>query len=219
MRLLIILISILMLFSTCRKKRLVGQVTFSGQVKDSYSQKAMANIQIGMGEFSSNWLGQFYYLKEITVTDQDGRYYLTDTLRDNTAVFVGILDSFKNYSSASSLGERYLLLNPESDKRDDYLIYKPVFAKSNQQTIDYSLDRLSRVQYQLKKSMIFPSDSITFFGFQYLPMRVYHDTTVFVKLKPRSTNQVEIKRGNDLIYQEQFNIGTAGDTIYREVQL
>lgn len=56
-----------MLFSTCRKKRLVGQVTFSGQVKDSYSQKAMANIQIGVGEFSSNWLGQFYYLKEITV--------------------------------------------------------------------------------------------------------------------------------------------------------
>ncbi|MBK8683695.1 MAG: hypothetical protein IPN26_01260 [Bacteroidetes bacterium] len=207
-----------MLFSTCRKKRLVGQVTFSGQVKDSYSQKAMANIQIGVGEFSSNWLGQFYYLKEITVTDQDGRYYLTDTLRIiqlYSSVFWIVLRTIHPHHPLGAL----FLLNPESDKRDDYLIYKPVFAKSNQQTIDYSLDRLSRVQYHLKKSMIFPSDSITFFGFQYLPMRVYQDTTVFVKLKPRSTNQVEIKRGNDLIYQEQFNIGTSGDTIYREVQL
>lgn len=179
----------------------------------------MPNIQIGVGEFYSHWLGQSYFLKEVTVTDQDGRYYLTDTLRDNTAVFIGILDSIQNYTSPASLPERYFLLNPEVDKRDVYFIYKPVFAKSNQQTIDYSLDRLSRVQYRLKKSLILPTDSITFLGFQYLPLTVYQDTTVFVKLKPRSNNQIEIKRSNDLIYQEQFNIGHAGDTIYREVQL
>jgi len=117
------------------------------------------------------------------------------------------------------LPERYFLLNPEVDKRDVYFIYKAVFAKNNQQTIDYSLDRLSRVQYRLKKSLILPTDSISFLGFQYLPLTVYQDTTVFVKLKPRSNNQIEIKRSNDLFYQEQFNIGHAGDTIYREVQL
>lgn len=166
MRLLIILMSILMLFSTCRKKRLVGQVTFSGQIKDSYTQQPMPNIQIGLGEFSSHWLGRSYFLKEVTLTDQDGRYYLTDTLRDNTAVLIGILDSIQNYTSPSSIQERYFLLNPEIDRRDVYYIYKPDFAKSNEQRIDYSLDRRSRVQFQHKKSLILPTDSITFLGFR-----------------------------------------------------
>ena len=155
-----------MLFSTCRKKRLVGQVTFSGQIKDSYTQQPMPNIQIGLGEFYSHWLGQSYFLKKVTLTDQDGRYYLTDTLRDNTAVFIGILDSIQNYTSPSSIQERYFLLNPEIDRRDVYYIYKPDFAKSNEQRIDYSLDRRSRVQFQHKKSLILPTDSITFLGFR-----------------------------------------------------
>jgi len=69
MRLLIILLFILTLFSTCRKKRLGGQVTFSGHFQDSYTQKPMPNIQIGVGEFYSHWLGQSYFLKEVTLTD------------------------------------------------------------------------------------------------------------------------------------------------------
>jgi hypothetical protein len=80
-------------------------------------------------------LGQSYFLKKVTLTDQDGRYYLTDTLRDNTAVFIGILDSIKNYTSPSSIQERYFLLNPEIDRRDVYYIYKPDFAKSNEQRL------------------------------------------------------------------------------------
>lgn len=205
---------------SCKKEKIHGPVTIFGQVKDQYSQSPLSHVRICIGKYYSNWLGRKFRIRGETFTDANGNYSLTDSLNDENVIFVGIADSLNGFQTGMDLRYVYYFEKDEFDADYVYSILNPTFAKSNSENISFSLNRLAKFKCNIQKNGSIVKDSITFIGFQYLPLNVISDTTVYVNLKPNASNTVQIKRNNtQLLFEEKFNPGNGGDTIIRQLVL
>lgn len=218
MRLLILFSLLTLGFAGCTKKKLNGRVSYAGLIRDAYNNQPLSGIRIGLGEYHAHAMGRFYRIKETVVTGPDGRYYLQDTLSDRTAVFVAILDS-SPYFENSPLYLKYDIQRINQDQREQYYIFQEVFAKGNQQDIDFTLKRSPRIQYTLKKNPNVSVDTINIIGYQYVQVVVTKDTLVYQRLNPGAKNQIELRHRDYPFYKESIQTTLAGDTIYRTIQL
>ena len=218
MRLLVLFSLLTLGFAGCTKKKLNGRVSYAGLIRDAYNNQALPGIRIGLGEYHAHSMGRYYKLKKMMVTGPDGRYFLEDTLSDRTAVFVAILDSSRDYTN-SALFARYDIRSMNQDVQDNYLLYEVVYAKGNQQDIDFTLKRIPRIQYTLKRNPNVSVDTINIIGYQYVQVVVTKDTVVYQRLKPGATNQIELRHRDYPFYKESIQTTLAGDTIYRTIQL
>lgn len=218
MRLLVLFCLLTLGFAGCTKKKLNGRVSYAGLIRDAYNMQALPGIWIGLGEYHGYAMGRFFHLKKMMVTGPDGRYYLEDTLSDRTAVFVAILDSSHNYSN-SFIYSKYDIRSVNQDIKNVYMLYEVVYAKGNQQDIDFTLKRIPRIQYTLKRNPNVSVDTINIIGYQYVQVVVTKDTVVYQRLNPGAKNQIELRHRDYPFYKESIQTTLAGDTIYRTIQL
>lgn len=219
MRYFILLIISVSLLGACRKKKIKGPASYTGHVRSSYLLKGIPGVQVVMGTYSHAFGSRTYYrIQQSVLTDSNGSFSFKDTIYESV-VFIAIADSMTVYNRNEHLGNTYHFKKYDLDSDDRFLLYDPYFASTNSAEVNFDLDALSYVKYSLKKSPVLAQDSITFIGYQYLPLVVKNDTDVYVKLKPRTNNTVEIRRGTFSLHKENFTTGKTADTLYRTFQL
>lgn len=219
MKYLLLLLTLLLCLGSCRKKELKGPVRYKGIVRNGYLMSRISGIRVAMGTYYKSWTGgRNFNIRQTALTGPDGSFEFTDNIAESV-VFIAIVDSLATYNRNEHLGNKYLFASNQWDNDRHFLFYDPYYAESNDEEVLITLNQFSFAKYALKRSPLLAVDTLVFNGYHHLPLVVKSDTDVFIQLRPKAINSVELKRGTFTLYKEQFNTGAAGDTSIRQIQL